>query len=99
MYTMENHQIKLIDSTYAVSDAQEVLIALLNDKIKFLNQQIFSITERFGSNTAHLKHRVEELAAEREKLLITLNKFKEGDYLVEIEGIIDIKVKESTPTV
>ncbi len=65
---MKSHQFRLIDSTYGIEDAREVLLSLVCDKIRFLKQKIFSLEERFGSDTTALKKRVAELEAEQDFL-------------------------------
>ena len=90
---MKNHQIKLIDSTYPVRDARDVLFSLINDKIEFLNQKIFSLQERFGSDTGHLEKRVKELRMELQQLLDLLNTMEE-DQLIEIHCEVDMKIKK-----
>jgi len=74
-HTMKNHEFRLIDSTYGAAAAREVLISLLNDKIKFINGQIFSQQERFGSDNLHLQKRVTELKKDK----------GEGDLKIEIK--------------
>lgn len=65
---MKKHQIKLIDGTYGVDESREVLFTLLNDKIKFLNSQIFSMEERGIGDSAAKKLRVVELKIAEENL-------------------------------
>jgi hypothetical protein len=90
---MKNHQIKLIDSTYPVHDARDVLFSLINDKIEFLNQKIFSLQERFGSDTSHLEKRVKSLRAELQQLLDLLNTMNE-DQLIDIHCEVDMKIRK-----
>ena len=73
---------KLINSSYAKNDAKEVLLSLLNDKIRFLSQRIFSLQERFGIDTRHEEARLEELKKARKGLLQILNSLDTEDRLV-----------------
>lgn len=93
---MKNHNIKLIDSTYPVSDARDALFSLINDKIDFLNKKILSVQERFGSDTDHLEKRVRELRAELNTLLQVLNPMEEG-HLVEIHCNVEMKIRKADP--
>ncbi len=77
---MKTHQIRLIDSTYGADDAREVLGSLLNDKIKFLNHKIFSMQERYGSNTEHMNKRIEELRQEKRDLELLFEEH-EGEHI------------------
>lgn len=88
---MQDHSIKLIDSTYPVSHSREVLLSLLNDKITFLGVQILSFEERFGKDTKHMKLRIKELENERSALVSYLNQLDE-DTLLELDCEISIKV-------
>lgn len=89
---MQDQQLTLIDSTYAPEQAREVLCSLLNDKIRFLNHQILSNFERFGSDTSHLEKRLAEVKAERDQLISQLNALSNDAYLLEIDCCINIKV-------
>lgn len=91
---MKNHNIKLIDSIYTVTEAKEILCSILNDKINFLNLQILSVQERFGEESVRMKRRVAELKAEKEDLMILLISYKNGDYSVEIDCQINMKIKQ-----
>lgn len=92
---MKELDIKLIDSTYPIKEAREVILSLLSDKIKFLNQQIFSVSERFGTGTEHMEKRVVQLKEEREKLSITMRKYDNNAAHAEIDCTIRIKINES----
>ena len=91
--TMNNYQLKLVNSTYPVSDAKRVLLSLITDKIKSLNETIFSEEERFGSDTQHLRNRVKELKQERENLIVLFNQFRKDDHIVAIDCNIDFNIK------
>ena len=65
--------VKLIDSTYPEAKAREVILSLLNDKIRFINLQILSLEERENLDTAHLRNRLDELKAERDNICQMLN--------------------------
>ncbi len=91
---MENHLIKLIDSTYSVENATEMLLSLINDKIKYLNMKTFSDDLRFGSSAEHFKKRIHELKEEVHVLSSLLNNPELADSEVEIECSINLKIKQ-----
>jgi len=91
---MNKSQVKIIDSTYPVEDAKELVLSLINDKIKFLQLKIFSQRERFGIDTKHLEKRISELREERAELIQNLKSFEESDYVVEVDCKIHLKVKK-----
>lgn len=90
---MASYDLKLIDNTYSAEDAKEVLSSLINDKIKFLNLQIFSNGERFGEDTEHLENRVKSLQAEREKLFTLIEQAAKDGKSLSIH--CDVQVKTS----
>lgn len=90
---MSKHEFKLIDNTYSGEDAKEVLSSLINDKIKFLNLQIFSKAERFGENTEHLEKRVNDLQREREELFKLIEKVAKEGKSLSIQCDIQVEAK------
>lgn len=91
---MTKHQIKLIDNTYSLEEGKELLMALINDKIKFLNLKVFSLTERFGSDTSKYEQRIVELREEKNQLQLKLKALENSDNMVEIDCHIHLKIKE-----
>ncbi len=89
---MKNHKIKLIDNTYSKEEAKDLLLALLNDKIKFLQMKIFSLQERLGADTQHLEKRVNELKQEKTQLLSKIKELGEKEYAVDIDCHVYLKV-------
>lgn len=92
---MKDHQLKLIDSTYNASDAREVVQSLLTDKIRFLNQKIFSLQERFGSNTDHQEKRVRELREELAQLRTLLEPYDDNEFEVEVKCVVNLKIRKT----
>ncbi len=90
---MKDHQFKLVASTYPFQEAKEILLCLIDSKIAFLHRETLSVEERFGSDTTHLKSRLQALQAEREKLIEQFNNVENQDCLIEIDCPINLKVK------
>ncbi len=86
------HDFKLIDTTYKVKDAKEVLLSLLDDKIKFLGMQVFSLSERFGTDTIHLEKRMAALKKERENLIKLFSEQTNPENTVEIDCSVKLKI-------
>ncbi len=55
------HEIELIAGTYSASDANEILMNLLSDKIKFHQLKNFSSSERLDKNDHNSLIRISEL--------------------------------------
>lgn len=85
----------LIDNTYSAADARDVITSLINDKIRFLNVQILSIHERFGSDVSYLEKRVTQLETERKRLVQVLTDLSEEDVEIEISCDVKMVVKET----
>lgn len=60
--------INLIDGTFTPSEAQGLLLSLLNSKINFHNKENWSSRERFGKPNAHSEQRLKKLMESRDKL-------------------------------
>lgn len=92
---MKNHQLQLIENTYKLEDAKEVLFSLVNDKMEFLKLQIMSKTERFGTCSADFSERLEALRAEKQNLQKLFKQYEgQEDVHFEIDCLVDIKVKK-----
>lgn len=90
---MEKHQIKLIDNTYTLEEGKDLLMALLNDKIKFLNLKVFSLQERFGADTYQLEKRIAELKEEKNQLQLKLKALENKHQMIEIDCRIHLKIE------
>jgi hypothetical protein len=86
-------QIKLIDGTYNVSEAADVLFSVISDKIRFHNIQMLSIRERFNGDTSHSEERLEELNAAKAQIAEILKIAQDAGATLEIHSSIDIKLK------
>ena len=88
---MSEKSVKFIDNIYSPEEATEILISLINDKIKFLNLQIFSKSERFGTDTSHLENRIKYLELEKENLMKQIEKAEMDGKNLSIQCEIQIE--------
>ncbi|MFT6210356.1 MAG: hypothetical protein ACJATE_000972 [Bacteroidia bacterium] len=91
----QHFQFSLIDNTYAAENAREVITSLINDKIKFLNIQMLSNQERFGSDVSHLQKRVKELEADRKRMIALFVDCAANDKEIEISCEVKLVTKEA----
>lgn len=84
--------IKLIDSEYNTINAKELILALINDKIKFLGQQSFSYSEKTGDYDPTYKKRISELKEKRDEIISFFDGL-DSDLKIKIDGEIKIKIK------
>lgn len=94
---MQHHQVKLIDSTYGVQEAKEMLLALINSKISFIDHQIFACGDRHGADTSHMKVRKEALVADKTELMQVLKAYQNGNAEVELDCTISLNIKALSP--
>ncbi len=96
---MENHQLQLVDNTYNVEEAKEILFSLLNDKMKFLKLRLLNTMELYGSCSPDLESRLEHLKVEKELLYDIFKQYEGNDSIrLEVDCIVDIKVRKAQET-
>jgi len=97
--TKSMHQFKLVNSTYELSEARDVLFSLINDKINSINGTIFSRYLKNGDDSEHLRNRVEELKEVKLKLMDYLLELNDEDCRIKISCpvIIEIESNQSVP--
>lgn len=71
--------IDLIKGTFTPSEAQELLLDLLNSKINFHNKKDFSSRERFGKLDADSEQRLKHLMESRTKVKTFFSQFFNED--------------------
>lgn len=96
---MKNHQINLIDNSYPMSDARDLMVSLLDQKIKYLNLQQFIMNERYGMDSLDHKNQIEKFTREKERLTQTLKSLEKPDCKVEINCSATLNLKEDNRNV
>lgn len=88
--------IDLIKGTFTPRDAREVLLSLLNSKIKFHQLKDWSSRERFGTPDAESEQRLKSLKDARSKtetLLSTLISKDNNEKSVTLNSTIEIIIE------
>lgn len=89
---MENqYDFKLIDGDFTPSEAEKVLILLINNKINYHYLEDFSNHIRFNNNLLHSKKRVVALNQAKEEIKKILELAKKNEINVIINSTIEIK--------
>lgn len=88
--------LKLIDGTFSPQETKEVLVNLIDDKIRFHKCRIFSHEERFGSRDEYSDQRVMELQLARKELIERLDEMP-ADAELNIDSTITINITANTP--
>lgn len=92
---MENDQeYKLIDGTFTVDEADNILSALFNYKIDFHNREDFSNHIRFNRDITHSKKRIQELTETKKAIKDMLADSKSKNLNLVINSTITISLAE-----
>jgi hypothetical protein len=85
-------QLELIKGIFASEEARDILLTMINDKIRFHDLQIFKKTERNEVDDLQRHYdRIAELKAQRNELQLWLETMSALDYELEIHGVVNIK--------
>lgn len=95
---MTTNNIKLIDGIFNVEDATELLQHILNEKIKYHQQRIFSLSERFDLDDTHSRKRISELRDSKLKLFELVNLAGLNNKNLKIKSHIQIELVSEKPT-
>lgn len=85
-----NDTIQLIDGNFSAQDAQEVLMDLINHKIRFHQLRNISWEERFGEPNQHSQKRLKELMKDRDRLSAVLDFAAQHGLNIKLQSKIDI---------
>ncbi len=66
---MKQQQFNLIDGIFDSEEAKEILLCLIDSKIQFHNNRIFSHEIRFGTKNNDSVNRIEELKETKKQIL------------------------------
>lgn len=93
--TSTKQKIQLVDGVFTVSEANDIIQNLINEKINFHKLQRLTLCEGFsGSNTKYPDGRINQL--EKDKL-ISKEFFKDKynkNVSIKINGILEISINE-----
>ena len=91
----QKHDFSLIDNTYSAEGARAVITSLISDKIKFLNTEMLSINERFGTDVEHMKERVRQLEADKARMISLFSDYINQDIEIEISCEVKMVAKHT----
>jgi hypothetical protein len=87
---MENNKVTLIDGTFNVAEAKDVLLNMFTMKINFHSQKNVSHIERFGTPDDNSKAKVEFLKAEMAKLETIIAEATDKNVSLKVTSAIQI---------
>lgn len=88
-------EFKLIDSTFTNEEAKQVLLSLVNYKIQFHSQKVFSNDERFGLDDTFSKSRIVELEEIRDNLLDYFKELGDKELTMKVDSVVNMTIMES----
>lgn len=91
---MQSHNIRLIDNTYDLDIARQLLDGLLTQKITFVKNMIRTIDPVDVVEMSQLESRLEELKAEKRSLDILLEEFDGEHAEMEIGCTVVMSVRK-----
>lgn len=88
-------QIQLVDGNFTVSEASDVVLTLLNEKINFHKLQRLTLCEGFsGANTKYPDQRITELEKEKSIAKEFFAQARAEGLTLNIDGILKISVNK-----
>jgi len=88
---MENNKVTLIDGTFNVAEAKDILMNMFTMKINFHQQKNISHIERFGTPDDNSKAKVELLKAEMAKLETIITGATDKNVSLKVTSAIHIE--------
>ncbi len=85
--------IDLIKGTFTPSEAQELLLDLLNSKINFHSKKDFTSRERFGKPDAVSEQKLKYLTESRNKVRTLISKLINEEKSVTLNSTIEIIIE------
>lgn len=93
MKTLEKREtINLIDGVFNRKEAKEVIYTLFSDKIKFHQNRLFHLEEKYGKVDERSKERVKVLKQNRENFIQLLDELDDFSKLFKINCNINIEL-------
>ena len=96
---MENtvQNIVLIDGVFNPAEAADVLLSLINDKIKFHTVQSLNLKSGYDENTIDSEQRIAQLKNSKDTVKAIVVKAHKENYEISINGDITIKLNKRKP--
>ncbi|MGB5821860.1 MAG: hypothetical protein WBG90_20420 [Saonia sp.] len=90
----KDHTIKLVEGFFSPSDAADVLLSLVNDKIKFHTVQSLNLRDGYNEDVSRSEQRILELKLAKEKIKDIIIKARNEGLTIEINSSIEIELKK-----
>jgi hypothetical protein len=88
-----SNEVLFIDGIFTSDDASEILLTVVDDKIRYHEKLLFRNTLRYGVDTNNSEQRIMELKEELKKIRDLMIEAKAEGKLVEVKSVIEITFK------
>ena len=88
------YQVRLVEGHFEPAESAEVLLSLLNYKIKFHTVQLLNLKETNNSNPENSQKRIEELRAAKQEVTDLVVEARNKDLILEIHSTVKIIPKK-----
>ena len=85
--------ITLVKGSFSPSEAADVLLTLINDKIKFHSIQILNLTEGSDKDIAYSEERIKALKAAKAEITEMVVEARNKGLVLDINSSIDIRMR------
>lgn len=89
-----DHNFTLIKGEFTLADGREVLMNLINRKIKFHNLKIIQNFEKKGVKDLESQNRIRELEKTRREILNLLKSNDQKDITLNINSVIYVSIQK-----
>jgi len=88
------HSFKLIDGSFIAADAKEILLNVIDYKIRFHQLKDFSGEERFGCEYEHSTERIAELRETRQEIIELFDNLTDLNEPIHLNSVINAQIPE-----
>nr|WP_298996832.1 hypothetical protein [uncultured Allomuricauda sp.] len=94
-----SYKVRLVEGIFEPAESADVLLSLLNYKIKFHSVQLLNLQENDGKNLEQSEKRIEELKLAKKKVTDLVLDARNDGLVLDIQSTITItpKPREETP--
>lgn len=90
--SMETFQ--LIEGHFSPAQAADILLSLLNDKIKFHTVRLLNLNQMDSMDSLHSENRIQELKEAKNKITETILKAQSEGKQLKIHSAIEVSIKD-----
>ncbi|NAS12679.1 hypothetical protein [Poritiphilus flavus] len=94
---IKSDRIVLVEGTFSPLEAADVLLSLLNDKIKFHTVQALNLRDRQAEDNQRSERRIAELKEAKQHIKDLVVQARNDGLEIVIDSLIDIKLRERIP--